>query len=138
MKYEAPEALKNLVDLKAITINSFQVAIDGFKKSDKITLGKDTKLILLTQASLIECELLNENEKEPIYLINKMALEARNKLLSTEEYTNKNYLNQSATLRLKNVTITPFSNPQAKINLPVLNLFTDQILGVSFGSYSQK
>lgn len=138
MKYTVPEALDNLVDLKALTISSFQAAIDGLKKSSEITLGEDTKLILLTQAALIECEILNNDEGEPIYLINKTVLESRKNILSSEKYVNKNFLNQSATLSLKNVTITPFSNPQAKINLPVLNLFTDQILGISFGSYSQE
>lgn len=123
-------------DLKGITLFSLHALIESQNEQDDAE--KKNKLIIVTSFGFIEADRLlpNKFEKEAVTSDNiatstlQMLVSSRNKQL--EEKGNEEVFNNQTSFILENVRIIPFSggNPT---NLPTMILFSDQVVGLTFG-----
>ena len=124
------------VDIKSVKIS----AIGNLLNNPDAAL-QNNKLMLLTDASLIYGTFVNQNDllssDSDIELVpHKLSLEASKQMFYSSQRNGNPTINDSVTIILKDVTIMPFSSPNVKINLSALSLFTDQIVGFTYGSLS--
>ena len=119
------------VDLKAFTLQAYQSAFNETAQAQQ-----DQRIILFTSSASIIGTVVTGNERDSYCVANSTMLEKRDKLVKKLDEENIAFVNNAATIQLKNVTIRSFSNPNASFNLPVMNIFSDQILGFSFGEIS--
>lgn len=138
---KVPTYIKNRVDLKASTIHSFSAAIEFLKTPhDNISLGPDTRLILMTNFGMVEGTLQStmqsDDEKTTGTVISDALIKTRNTFLAEDEETldTDTISNNFSLITISNAKVTPYSNPAAVSIYEVLNLFTDQIVGFTFGS----
>lgn len=122
------------VDIKSVKIS----AIGNLLNNPDAGL-QNNRLMLLTDASLIYGTFVNQNDlllsDADIELVpHKLSLEASKKMFYSSQQNGNPTINDSVTIILKDVTIMPFSSPNVKINLSALSLFTDQIVGFTYGS----
>lgn len=126
--------MQNKIDIKGVKLNT----IGTFLNNPEAGLSKN-KLILVTNSSLIYGTFVDQNKliidtENAELALHKVALEAaKNISLKKPEAT----INNSVSIVLKDVTIMPLSAPSVKINLQTLSLFSDQILGYTYGSLSE-
>lgn len=133
MDVEMPKSLENLIDLKLLTLKTFQMCIDRLKNDESITLSQKTNLIIFTSSASIMGTVVLDEDKDIRDVLNSILLSTRKSLLKQIEHSNSEVINRSGVIVIKDATIRPFSNPAATFNVAVLNIFTDQILGFSFG-----
>ena len=129
-----PEFIKNRIDLKATTVTAFAYALNSMKEEESI--GKNTKLLLLTNMGTIEGDIYfpNDENKDNIEVIlSDSFINIRNNILRDDEVEieKPNIVNDTSIITIVNAKITPFSNSNQVLNIPTLNLFADQILGFS-------
>lgn len=131
------------LDLKAFTFECFSTAIEILKSGEieGISIGENTSVLILTDIGLVEGTIMmknpantNPNERFAHFVMTN-TINAFNEQLDKIKSENSalSIINNSDSIILKNVVITPYSNPGSKINLATLILFTDKILGISFG-----
>lgn len=127
--------MQNKIDIKAVKLNTVGTLLNN----PETGLSRN-KLVLVTSASLIYGTFVNQNElsvddKKAELALHKITLEAAKKVFqeSPEET-----INNSVSIVLKDVTIMPFSAPNVKINLTTLSVFSDQIVGYTYGGFSEK
>ncbi len=126
--------MQNKIDIKAVKLNTVGTLLNN----PETGLSRN-KLVLVTSASLIYGTFVNQNElslddKKAELALHKITLEAAKKVFqeSPEET-----INNSVSIVLKDVTIMPFSAPNVKINLTTLSVFSDQIVGYTYGGFSE-
>ena len=136
-----PEFIKNRIDLKATTVTAFAYALNSMKEEESI--GKNTKLLLLTNMGTIEGDIYfpNDENKDNIEVIlSDSFINIRNNILRDDEVEieKPNIVNDTSIITIVNAKITPFSNSNNVLNFATLNLFADQILGFSFTEMEHK
>lgn len=127
--------IDNRLDVKGITLTTAAAAINTLKADKDFTLGSNTQILILTTSSVIYGDILlnlNDNEKDPVLWINKAIGTARNNYLEKNQTDSDVVINNSSYLQIKNATVRPLSGGSG-YNFKILNVFTDQILGFSFG-----
>jgi hypothetical protein len=130
--------IDNRRDIKASTLICAAVGIDSLKTSKEVSVKPDTKLIILTTSSIIYgTVLLDNNNDNPALVINHAINEARNNFLKEEQSDNDVIVNNSAYLRIKDATIRPLAGGR-DFHFQILNIFSDQILGFSFGEINNE
>lgn len=148
---DIPSFITNSIDFKKILVfgifNLIQRIKDG--KVEDVSMGKNTSVSVMTNFGLVSGRVMlfdNESEKEIIdtrdfgSLFYLETVKSVDKVMANLEdkigpETIK-VINQTGRLMLADVTITPFANPQNKYKLARLLLFTDQIVGITFGEES--
>ncbi|MGG0727278.1 hypothetical protein [Bacillus paramycoides] len=142
MDTKIPELLKNSIDLKKATVDSFCHTIDALKSSEQDGLSIDlaTKLIFFTNFGMITGNLLDsylpksDEEKmierfhEGVFMFRDSQL---NKSFDEEDITE--ILNKTGCIALTNVEVSYHANPSNVQMLPYLLLFSDQVVGLTFG-----
>jgi hypothetical protein len=138
---EIPSILTERADLKALTANAFANVIENIKngKIEEISMDSNTEIFFFTHFGLVSGSLYippEENDEfDPVYFLHKVIFKTRDSLLSSYiEKSVKRLTNDSSFILLKDVTIKPYANPDAPYNLPYFLLYSDAILGISFGS----
>ena len=137
-KLKAPNYIEKRIDIKRVTIISAAAAIKSLINDKTKILGPNTQVIVLTTSSMIYGQILiGDEDNTPAAAINKSIFDCRNKILENEQDKEDIVVNNSSIITIKNACIKPLvgGNP-AKFEL--LNIFTDQILGFSFGELNQE
>lgn len=139
------DTLKNRVDTKVGVIAALHTtlkALQNIKPEEKKPSSLDDhKLIIITNFANISCEIINLNDEENKDLSNAQFI-IKTALKTTDNYyesfsADTTVINKSKTIVLKNAQVVPFANPQQILNYEVLTIFTDQIVGVTIGSFNQ-
>lgn len=141
---EVPNFIKNRVDLRFLTVNCFNGAIELLKagKLKNISMTRETQTIIITNFGVITGKILNweENQEDDFFKATiDGAVDSRNKLLSKIEQENTEELrpiNDSSFIVVKNANIKPYANPTSNFSIAEMILFTDQIVGLSAGSHN--
>jgi hypothetical protein len=138
---EIPILLKERADLKALTANAFANVIENIKngKIEEISADPNTEIWFFTHFGLVSGSLYippEENDAfDPTYFLHKVIFKTRDSLLSSYiEKSVKRLTNNSSFVLLKDVTIKPYASPDASYKLAYFLLYSDAILGISFGS----
>lgn len=126
--------MQNRIDIKAVKLN----AVGTLLNNPETGLSRN-KIILVTSASLIYGTFVDQNEltvdaKSAELALHKITLDAAK---SAFQESPEETINNSVSIILKNVTIIPFSAPNVKINLATLSVFSDQIVGYTYGDFSE-
>jgi|GEM_PF-1378407 len=146
-----PNFLNNRVDLRYHTLTMLNSGIESLKskENNEISISDDTRVFIMTNFGLIAADIkelgVSDNSSENVkpgqklfQLMLEALLNSRNNYLSEQEELigqgNLRVINDSSFVVLENVTVIPFANPNTKSNLDSLILFTDQIVGISFGT----
>lgn len=126
-------------DLKALTVLGIKSAVDVSNENNG---NKSNKVIFITSFGYVvsekilfkdmELDELNNDNIGP-FMISNAAKNARDML---KENGNEDVLNDQTSFVLENVQIKPF-NGDLPSNLPSMILFSDQIVGLSLGSFSE-
>lgn len=146
-----PKLLENRIDLKSITFSALDASLDVFKsgKIEEISIGKNTRVIILTSFGIVEGnpikKSITESDTDSPDLVNTFSttlldnvFKIRNSEIQKLETQNPEFklINDSSAILLSDVSVTPYSNPNAKSNLRYLILFTEDIKALSFGEMS--
>lgn len=141
-----PSSLDGVIDLKGEEIYQFAFVVSELRsgKHKFLSLGKETKIIILTHsASIVADSFLpiyddNHNEEdttfEGITQMAKVLSELTNSRISKYEKElgqNIEIRNMTDSLYLKDVAVKPFSSPDVTINFKYLQIFSDQVVGLS-------
>jgi hypothetical protein len=140
------EKIRKGIDLKALKVYMFNSILESFKSGEfeGITVGKDTKTLLITNFGVVEGTIRKIGDYEESNLsqvffssVTSSMLKAANEEMSKlEEDRDITEINQSTMIYLTDVLISPFDNPRSKTQLDNLLLFSDQVVGVSAGRMS--
>lgn len=133
---------RNSFDLKAVTFASLSTIADKLNSNslEGITINGTIEVSILTSFATIIGTILNESDDDSKvteeFLIDKTignAFEIRDNILKKLKNKNPNLkiLNNSGSIKLKDVTIIPFANPESKTNFKYLILFADEIKGLT-------
>lgn len=120
----------NKIDIKAVKLNTVGTLLNN----PEAGLTKN-KLILVTDSALIYGVFVDQNtitdkSQNTELLLHKVALEAAK---NYSQNAAEGVMNNSVSIVLKDVTIMPFAAPNVKINLATLSVFSDKIVGYSYG-----
>lgn len=129
------DTLEERIDTKANTVFTFHRFLEEFQEKENDFLKLEgNQLIIITNFGQITCDLLLTDSKDQstAELIANQVLEARDNNFKDLPLDTP-IISNCKTILLKNVVITPFSNPSAAFRYAVLTLFTDQIVGVTVG-----
>ncbi|WP_240371720.1 hypothetical protein [Anoxybacteroides rupiense] len=137
---EIPILLKERVDLKTLTTSVFANTIEGLKngKFKEVSMDPNTEILFFTHFGVVSGSLYNppeENDEfDPTYFFHEAILKTRDSLLSSYiEDGAKRLVNDESFLLLKDVTVKPYANHSNSYKLAYFVLYSDAILGVSFG-----
>lgn len=130
--------IDNRLDIKALTLTCAANAINALKTAKDISLNPNTKLIIFTTSSMIYGTiLLDDNDSDPALAINRAIVDSRNQFLKEVQSDNDVFVNNSCSLQIKDATIRPLAGGN-DAHIHILNVFSDQILGFSFGELTNK
>lgn len=93
------------------------------------SIKPDSKLLIITQNAYIEGEINHFDEEAETYFFSEALNELGKRL--NELPQRMEAVNLTGPLHLKEVIISPLTNPAEKRNLNEMVLFTDQILGLT-------
>jgi hypothetical protein len=127
----APDYIKNSVDLKESNIIAFAATINAAKDNSESTNFKKNRLILITNFGHITCDIVIDDDTYAATFF-AQATKTRN-LYLTEQPNIPLVTNNSTLLLVENADVVSFSNLSAKTHFDSLALFTDQIVGYTFG-----
>ncbi|MBB6176421.1 hypothetical protein HNQ82_001235 [Anoxybacillus tengchongensis] len=136
---EIPALLQERVDLKALTARVFVNSIEGLKngKIKDVSIDPNTEILFFTHFGVVSGSLYNppDDEFDPVYSLHEVILKARDSLLSSYiEDGVKRMVNDKSFVLLKDVTIKPYANNDNSYKLAYFVLYSDAILGLSFGN----
>jgi hypothetical protein len=139
-----PTFLEKRIDVKAMTLLSFQSAIEAKTESGESALGNPKPdLFIITNFGIITGEIQNlddvESQEDVGAQIDNVIFKNRNNILAALEKdygSDARVVNNSSIIVIKNATIIPFTLSQSRHNFNRLLLFTDQIVGISYGTLS--
>ena len=97
--------------------------------------NQNYKLMIVTSSAIISGTL--SAQTTDMSKLNQKMIDARNETLSANETTEDIIVNNVSMITLNDVTISPFANPKAITSMSIINIFSDQILGYSFGTLPQ-
>ncbi|WP_034440340.1 hypothetical protein [Clostridium ihumii] len=140
-----PNLIEDRIDLKCLTFDCFCKSIDFLKSGElkNISVGENTTIVILTNFGIMEgipLKLSNTKDTPSEILINELIpkiFEIRNDeiIRLKEKNENLSLINDTSSILLKDVTIRPYSNPECISHIKYLTLFSDQIVGISFGEF---
>lgn len=144
---DTPKLIENRVDLKGFTVNALNAVVQALNANEftDVTVKEEVSLYFLTNLGLIEANIVTVPKKDDVkkltednfisFLIDNM-IDARNKVISDleEKQDNLQLVNGSSFIYLKKAKITQANSPG--YTLDELILFTDQIIGITFGKKS--
>lgn len=134
---KSSNSLKETISLKNLTLNNFA----------SFYSYENTRLILITAAGIIEGDFSQvlyektDNENTTVQeekSIHELLTERNHETVTEWEncYPNVQFTDKSPRIFLKNVVLSPISNPNTKINFNELFVFVDQVIGFYVGSMS--
>jgi hypothetical protein len=136
--YDFPELIQKRIDVKVETISAVNSVLNQLMK-EKV-LHENTKIMIITNFGIVEGtfqEKVDSNDMARRLSID--AAKMRNSHLSELEkeiavpvIVNNNYF-----ITISDARLIPFANPGNVISFAVMNLFSDQIAGITFGEYRQ-
>ena len=127
-KTKAPGFIANRIDVKAVTINCAAMSLNTLKEEDTLGELEDTNIMLLTNFGTIEGEIVLDNNN-----FFSDCNELRNTLLANAPQKEGIIINNSSSIILKNAKIIPYANPSYSIQLQDFSIFSDQIVGFTYG-----
>jgi hypothetical protein len=130
--------LSNLDSEKALHVLGVSAVLEKIRDGEigSISIDSDSRLMILTHSALLTADLYTGNlngdsdsnpAEDPLFFMLKNVQAAYDN--SREGIDNK-----LIPIYLKDVTIKPLSNTQETTKLPFLCLYSDQIVGITFGS----
>ena len=124
----------NRIDVKSQKLN----ALGKLLNMPEAGLTKN-KLILLTDSSMIYGSLVKQedilsNNVDVQLKPYEVTLQASKNAYSIAQKENINTINNSVSIVLKDVTIIPFATPNVKINFSSICVFSDKIVGFTYGN----
>jgi hypothetical protein len=139
---ESPEFIDNRIDVKAATVVTLEYVIRSLSEKNKDgASGKQTKFNLLTNFGIVEGTIATgrpsadkSERKQFVTEVFLRAMDIRNDQLqkAVDEFEGEpTVVNNTGAILVEDVTITPFANPEHKIEMDHVYLFTDQIAGVT-------
>lgn len=147
-----PQFMQNSIDFKKIVISYIFEMIDTLKKGELegLSIGEKTTVRILTNFGIIDGKAINFDEESEKEILNEKnnpsalyAIANRGVDMTMADYEakigsdNLKVINQTGKLVLTDAVVTPYANPQGKFNISRMLIFTDQIVGVTFGEDSQ-
>ncbi len=130
---------KNLLDVISATFDEKAHAIRimaSFAKmcqvGDDAIFKKDCKLILFTPSAQIRCMLCEKDDESVGTCIAKNLQEVSDKLLQ-DLPGDLIPVDRSQAISLKDVTVIPYATPNAPFSVQFMQIFADQIIGISVG-----
>lgn len=142
-------AIEDRVDLKSLTFDCIYSAINLVKsgKIEGAIIGANTKVFIFTNFGIVEGTPIplsssdnsqEENDDDVLAALYQHLFKVRNDRIRKLESENKNLrlVNDTAALVLKDVILRPYSNLDVRMKIDNMVLFTDQIVGLSFGQLS--
>jgi hypothetical protein len=143
-----PKAIENRSDLKLLTLDALYSIIDNVKSGQivNISIPTNTNVFVITNFGVVEGsmvrfsnnynqEFANDTTNEYSKMLINQAFRFRNEKISNLETVNEAFklINDSSAIILENAVVIPHASPNNKSNYKILVLFTDQIVGLSFG-----
>ena len=125
------DRLNTTFDVKGAMILSVNAFAKLCQTGECETLKKDNKLIIFTHSAQIRGDLISDETADSTDIINTIQ-QTQEKLLQ-DLPADVPLTTQCHAINLKNVTLTPYSAPNSKLTIDFIQLFTDQIVGVSVG-----
>lgn len=131
-----PEFIKNRIDVKLETIIAANSVLNELT-TEKI-IAENAKLMIVTDFGVVEGILKQDfDDNDVAQQISMASAKIRNNNLFKLEkevartiITNNNYF-----VTIIDAKVIPFSNPSKILTFAVLNLFTDKIVGFTFGEW---
>lgn len=136
------KVISKRIDVKAVTLNAFGTSLELAEKGgiEGVSISPDTRMFIITNFGIISGELeVMLSTSEPVTAFNQAIFRARDSLLASLEQELGNeaqVVNNSGVVTLANARLTVFSNPNATFSFQRISLFTDQIVGFSYGQFS--
>lgn len=148
-----PSFMRNSIDFKKSIATSIFSLIQDMRegKFEGVSLGPNTTAAVITNFGLVRGKVVlfdNESEKG-IYenhdydsLIYMQAIKTLDESMANFETEvgseSVKLVNYTGRLVLADAVVTPYANPQSSFNFSRLLLFTDQIVGITFGEESRR
>ena len=139
-----PNFLKKRIDVKAATLTTFYDALKATNpENGEAFLDPKTTILIITNFGLVNGEIENlqdtQDQEDIVTKVDQAIFKGRDHILAAVEKRvgcDASIVNNSSIIALKNATITPFAAPQARHTFSRFFLFTDQIVGISYGTPS--
>lgn len=134
-----PEFIKKRIDVKVETIIAANTVLNELTKEKMI--HENAKIMIVTNFGVVEGTLKHEvDTNDMAQRISMDSAKIRNNHLSKLEkevaspiITNNNYF-----VTILDAKVIPFSNSRNKLTFAALNLFSDKIVGFTFGEYQEE
>ncbi|MFC4768697.1 hypothetical protein [Effusibacillus consociatus] len=146
-----PKTLEGRKDLKALTINLFGGLMKSIQNgTESLPAHPDHSAIIVTNFGIITADVEHIDTEElgtPVGA-DQMKLNTINMLVKFRDEALKEWENEigpenarltndTSIVLLKNATLRPFANPEARFDFDQLALFADQIVGFTGGESSE-
>lgn len=142
-----PKSVLDLIDFKSYHISRYADMVERLKSGEKVQFGPNTKVVILTHSAQVTGTLIdtlteetNESETESQIFIRtflRTLTESLVKELSGNEsgkpVEKAAFSNVFKVINLKDAQVTPFADPQTVFSYSHLTLYTDQVVGITFG-----
>lgn len=147
---EIPKLIETSIDFKGLYVSVFANSMDLLRsgKIEQMNVGPNTKLIIMTHSAQITADLFHAIDEEENYkhdddisralkiFLKSIRYVVHQHISDVEQkmdYTEVKFGNQSHVIHLRDAVVTPFSNPSHTFTYKYLSIFSDQIVGISFG-----
>lgn len=144
---KVPQFMQNGIDFKKAVASYFYGMIDMAKNGelDGITIGEKTNVKILTNFGTIDGRAIYFDEAsegkmatdDSASFLYASVIKAVDMTMADQEAKigsdNLRVINQTGRLVLADAVVTPYANPSFKFNYTRLLVFTDQIVGITFG-----
>ena len=132
MPLNLADSINVVFDEKAHTVRVMNTFALMCQKGNDTVFNKQGKLIIFTHSAQIRGMLCEHNDQSAGSYIAKTLQDVSDKI-KNELPNNFTPINQCHVLTLKDVTITPFAAPHISTSIQFMQVFADQIVGVSVG-----
>lgn len=124
-------------EYKGTHIARFTEAFNALKEEDETSVAlSEAKIVLLTHTANITGEIIDLDEAVAFSESQLLAATVSRAIRdSIREEHEMNTPENAKVIHLKNATVTPFAAPDTKMTYYYLAVYTDQIVGISFGDY---
>ena len=130
-----PNSLANIIDHKALILETVGLALSAAKSGtiEGLSLSDlDSRVLLFTNFGTLECDVDVQDS-----VVNRAITEVVNMAVNKKEEEvgegNVQFVNISGRITLKDVKLVTFNHPKNVSHLSEITLFSDQIVGFSFG-----
>jgi hypothetical protein len=136
-----PPFLKDCIDVKAMTIIGLSTAIKSMIKSKtEPILSTNTKVLIITNFGSIEGNIVsyldNEEDSNLAKIISDGLFNVKNRMMSAiqDDIGQPIVTNNTGIVTILDATVTPHGNPLVVSQYKILHIFSDQIVGFTFGN----